>query len=177
MDFVRVSGWIAALSLTFFLQAPLFAQEGTNQEVPPSVTEELQQLNFTLKEIQELLAQQVEQQSLDLLFKRSDLASKEVRELESLLRAAGGEKRSASEQQMRIDLQIKALARELARNENVPEEQFEDYRAQMASESERIHRRLQELEAEVAELQNKLAEKQEELEGWREILDRRLGGV
>ena len=126
---------------------------------------ELVQLNATMLEIRDVLAQQLESDSLDLLLKRSELVSSDVARIEARLRNAQEQRRSLSDDQERMRTQIEAVA------------EYTGYLRQMEFEVERTQRRIRDLDGEIQELQNRLTAKQRDLRSWQDIVDRRLGGV
>ncbi len=152
------------------------------QALPPDETRDLAtevaELNLTLLEIRDLLAQQLETGSLDLLLKRSELVSAEVARLETQLRSAQAQRESLEDDEIRIRAQIEATTAQLgASGQDIPIGEIEAYTRQMEIELERINRRTRSLDGEIQELQNRLTSKQRDLQSWQDLVDRRLGGV
>jgi chromosome segregation ATPase len=166
--------WIAALSL-LAVTSVLGAQALAPEEGRDLATE-VAELNLTLLEIRDLLAQQVETDSLDLLLKRSELVSAEVARLETALREVQAQRDSLAEDETRVRIQIEAAEDQL-RSADAPAEQLEGYLRQMEFELDSAGRRMRALEGEIQELQNRLTARQRDLQSWQDLVDRRLGGV
>lgn len=138
---------------------------------------ELVQLNATMLEIRDVLAQQLESDSLDLLLKRSELVSSDVARIEARLRNAQEQRRSLSDDQERMRTQIEAVEDEIRTGTDDAVAEYTGYLRQMEFEVERTQRRIRDLDGEIQELQNRLTAKQRDLRSWQDIVDRRLGGV
>jgi chromosome segregation ATPase len=143
-------------------------------ESPRPIARELATLNTTLKEIAQLLRQQVEVQDLDLLMKRLQLSEGQISDTEKRLSSARGELRS-----------VEAEIGDLERRRQLPEEleqagsgmepaQAEAIAAQAESELRVVRKRIGEITNEIADLEVRLSEQREEAKGWRSVLDRRL---
>jgi len=169
---------LATALLALTLAASSFAQAAPPDAPAGDLVEEVHRINVTLQAIQQLLEKQVETQSLDLLLKRSDLAARELSQFESRLRKAEDERRSLASDKARIETQIKAMEAELDSNSpKLEEEEMDFITAQIEGERTRTNQRLAELDREITELQNQLAARRKELQGWRDLTDRRLGGL
>ncbi len=138
----------------------------------------LAQLNATLLEIKDLLAIQIDTQGLDLLLKRSELASTQAAELEGLLRSAESTRtgledqlRNLQSEQEMMEAQMRIGAREadtLA---------IEAYTRQIEARIDHARDRLRQAEGEVIDLQSRLDTKQRDLGDWQDLIDRRLSNI
>jgi flagellar biosynthesis chaperone FliJ len=147
---------------------------------PPTqdVGVELAQLNTTLLEIKEVLSQQLETDSLDLLLKRSELVSADVARLDSQLRNAEAQRQSMQDDEERYRAQIEGIELEVRSGAaDASAEEYEAYARQMTGELDRTRRRIRTLDGEIQALQNRLTAKQRDLDSWQDLVDRRLGGV
>ncbi len=136
--------------------------------------DQLARIADALESVEDLLAQQLETQTLDLLLKRTQLVSTEVTQLDRQLRQAEASRDDLEDELLRIETQLDAFE---SAGVDIPEEELVAMTIQMEVEQERLVRRLREIESEIAGLDTRLARKQAEMDDWRDILDRRLGGV
>jgi chromosome segregation ATPase len=144
----------------------------------PVLAQELQQLNATLLEIKALLAEQVEVQGVDLLLKRSQFTAGQVSQLEERLRAAEASRDRAQEERKNMELQLERMASRAERSgERMSPEDLEEITLHITTRMDQLNKRFRSQEAEIAELQNKLADKQRELRDWQDLTDRRLSGL
>lgn len=135
-------------------------------------------LNGTLGEIRELLARQLEGQSLALLLDRSRLAAEQAERIESRLSSARSEQRSLEDQRARLEGALANMSQraEAARDESELA-RLESATEQLERDIQRLRGRSRDLAAEVGELESRLAAKREEAEGWQDTVDRRLAGL
>lgn len=166
--------WIVALVLIVAAGSVLGAQALTPQQQDLGL--QLAELNATLQEIKEVLAEQLETDSLDLLLKRSELVSAEVVRLEAQLRNAQKEHESAQFDVEQMQKQMESFELQ-ARADSDATEEYEIYSEQMEMQIERTLSRMRTLDGEIQELQNRLTTKREEMRSWQDMVDRRLGGV
>lgn len=151
--------------------APLAAQTDS-----PAVVEELARLNATLGELRDLLARQLEAQSLDLMLKRTELASQEASQLEARLRSAEARARSLEDEKASMETRLEELERR-SRDEGLEsDEQTRSVVRQFEAEIERVERRLAEARGDVAQIAGRLDRKLEDLRAWQDLVDRRLSG-
>lgn len=162
----------ALLGVVMLGIAPLAAQPAAPGD--GDLAGQLARIAASLEAVENLLAQQVETQTLDLLMKRTQLVSAEAAQLDRQLRSAESSRDSMEDELMRIETQLDAFE---AAGVEMPEEELIAMTAQMEAEQERLIRRLREVESEIVDLDSRLARKRREMDDWREILDRRLGGV
>jgi hypothetical protein len=132
---------------------PARAQEPAAGRSDTAVVQELAQIRAALKEIAATLARQAEHSQIDLLMKRAQLAAGEVE---------------------RGELQIRTFENVEARMADAAAAEREAMTAQIEGEQKRIAQRLRVLEGQIAELQNRLATRRDELRDWQAVLDRRL---
>jgi len=130
---------------------------------------ELAKLNATMREVADLLAKQVAQGHLDLLLKRTQMANDQVERAEAQLRQAQDERASVEAERSRVQSQ-----RDMAAQGKMPEAERDAILAGTDRELKRLAARQSTLEGQIAELQNRIAERQEEVRGWQALLDRRL---
>jgi chromosome segregation ATPase len=133
---------------------------------------ELAKLNATMREVAELLTKQVAHGQLDLLMKRTQMALDQVERAETLLRQAQDERTSVEEERSRLEGHREVIAAQ----EKVPAEERDATVAGIDVELKRLAQRQNALEGKIVELQNRIAERQDELRGWQALVDRRLGG-
>jgi len=168
--------WIAVVLLTAAAVTVLGAQ--TLEPQSPDLGAELAQLNSTLLEIKEVLAQQLETDSLDLLLKRSELVSADVTRLETQLRNSETQRQSLQDDEERFRTQIDNIEMEIRSGTvDADAEEYDAYTRQMVLELDRTQRHIQTLDGEIQSLQNRLTAKQRDLSSWQDLVDRRLGGV
>lgn len=166
--------------VAIFSLLPLVARAQSEAAPEPGVTlvEVQLRLNATLGEIRELLARQLEGQSLALLLDRSRLAAEQAERIESRLSGARSEQRSLEDQRARLE---SALANMSQRAETARDEseltRLESATEQLERDIQRLRGRSRDLAAEVGELESRLAAKREEAEGWQDTVDRRLAGL
>lgn len=134
---------------------------------------ELAKLNVTMREIAELLTRQVEQSGLDLLMKRTQLAQAQVERAEEELKAVEADKASAEEQKSQLDARRELAATQL---EQAQPAEREAVQKMWETELATLNLRLRTADAQIVLLQNRIAAAQEEVRGWKTLLDRRLSG-
>lgn len=163
---------------TLLLASPTTAQVPNEGDLPSDVAVELARLNITLEEVRDLLVQQIETQTLDLLLKRSQLVSSQVTQLDTLLRRAEASRDGLEDEKLRLETNLETFEdRVRGSDPEIPREELEAMMRQFHVELERITNRLREAEAEVIDLDSQLSRRREDLESWQDLLDRRLGGV
>ena len=140
-------------------------------KVEDASARELAKLNATMREVADLLTKQVAQGQLDLLMKRTQMATDQVERAEAQLRQAQDERVLVEAQRSRLQSQ-----REMTAQGKMPEAERDTILAGIDPELKRLAQRQSTLEGQIAELQNRIAERQDELRGWQALLDRRLSG-
>lgn len=166
-----------ALLVALVASSPATAQPTSDLDTT-ELAAGLAQLNATLLEIKDLLAIQIDTQGLDLLLKRSELASTQAAELEGLLRSAESTRtgledqlRNLQSEQEMMEAQMRSGAREadtLA---------IEAYTRQVEERIDQARDRLRQAEGEVIDLQSRLDTKQRDLGDWQDLIDRRLSNI
>lgn len=150
---------------------PARAQEPAAGRSDTAVVQELAQIRAALKEIAATLARQAEHSQIDLLMKRAQLAAGEVERGELQLRTFENERGALEDQRLRLAQEAEAVE---ARMADAAAAEREAMTAQIEGEQKRIAQRLRTLEGQIAELQNRLATRRDELRDWQALLDRRL---
>ena len=163
-----------SLAFTTLALAPGSAAQEPFSGDSGQVAAELARLNETLEQVQNLLAQQVETQTLDLLLKRAQLVSGEVAQLDTQLRQARSERDELDDQRIQMQAHLEA-ARDS--NSDISFEDLENMTRYQTIGLHSITRRLTKVDTEIIEVQNRLDNKQRDLDDWRDLLDRRLSGV
>lgn len=161
----------AALVLVLSLAAgQAVAQQGSQVD---GTAAELAKLNATMRVVADLLAKQVEQSGLDLLMKRTQLAQAQVERAEEELKAVEADKASAEEQKSQLDSRRELAATQL---EQAQPAEREAVQKMWETELATLNLRLRTADGQIAILQNRIAAAQEDLRGWKTLLDRRLSG-
>ena len=163
------------LTLAVWLAVTPGAALAQMESSSPDVAAELARLNATLIELRDLLEQQIETQGLDLLLKRSQILSQEMLQIETHLRSVKSTQRSLGDEKSRMETQIE-IFRERERAGNMEPEELETMLLQFEAAYKQVTGQLRDIESEAAELESRLMRKQEDLEAWQDLLDRRLGG-
>jgi predicted nucleic acid-binding Zn-ribbon protein len=140
-------------------------------KVEDASARELAKLNATMREVADLLTKQVAQGQLDLLMKRTQMATDQVERAEAQLRQAQDQRVLVEAQRSRLQSQ-----REMTAQGKMPEAERDTILAGIDPELKGLTQRQSTLEGQIAELQNRIAERQDELRGWQALLDRRLSG-
>jgi chromosome segregation ATPase len=142
------------------------------QEVKPedASARELAKLNATMREVADLLGKQVAHGQLDLLMKRTQMALDQVERAETLLRQAQDERASVEGERARLEGHREVISAQ----EKMPAEERDAAIAGIDVELKRMAQRQSTLEGKIIELQNRIAERQDELRGWQALVDRRL---
>ena len=159
------------LVLAVALAGPALGQEAANQETELAL--EIKALNSTLESIRKVLLQQLETQNLELLMRRSDLASREAAEIERQLRAAKALRLEIAEEEKRTRNRFEMM---LAQMQELDESEAELFAAQMEQELSLMDARAKALDSEIGELEGRQSQKRGELRDWQDLLDRRLRG-
>jgi chromosome segregation ATPase len=162
---------VLTLPLALLVSAECRGQEATTGTTESAVTRELAQINAALREIGVTLARQAEHSRLDLLMKRTQMAAGELERSEAQLQAFENERASLEDQRSRLGEQAEAVE---TRMPDAPATERDAVRAEIEGEQRRIAQRLRTLEGQIAELQNRIAVRRDELRGWQAVLDRRL---
>jgi len=144
----------------------------------PSLVETQLRLHATLAEIRDLLARQVEGESLRLLLERSRLASEKAERLEARLASARSELRSLEDGRSRLEAQQESMRRIAEGSQDEQEiARLDALEPQFQAEVELLRAHARELAAEIVEIENRVAAEREDAESWRSVADRRLGGL
>ena len=168
---------LATLAVLATMTAPLAAQPVAGTDPAHEVVVQLSKLNATLVEVQEFLERQLETQTLDLLLKRSQLASAEVFRLSTQLRQATTRRDSLEDDRVRMELRSELLEeRDRSGTAEQTSEEIDTIRRQLRVSMNMAESRLREVEAEIVDLDSRLFRKQEDLQSWQDLLDRRLSG-
>jgi hypothetical protein len=134
-----------------------------------------------MAEMRELLTRQLETQTLDLLFKRTELASNEVLRLDRSLRRATNRRIALDKERVELELREEALDdfdRRRERGQAAPSAQnIELQLRNIRASTERVEERLRELDTEIVGLESSLDERLRDLEEWQQMLDRRLAAM
>jgi chromosome segregation ATPase len=146
----------------------MLAQEA---KVEDASARELAKLNATMREVADLLTKQVAQGQLDLLMKRTQMATDQAERVDAQLRQAQDERASVEAQRSRLQSQ-----RDMTVQEKMPEAERDVILAGIDPALKRLAARQSTLEGQIGEVQNRIAERQDELRGWQALLDRRLSG-
>ena len=156
------------MAVLMFTGDTMFAEDA---RVEDASARELAKLNATMREVADLLTKQVAQEHLYLLLKRTQMANDQVERAEAQLRQAQDERASGEAELI--------AAAEPARHGGPGTDAEAERDAILAGidrELKRLAARQSTLEGQIAELQNRIAERQDEVRGWQALLDRRLGG-
>lgn len=169
----------SSLALLLAIATPVAAQSTGGIDPAVEVAAQLSQLNATLMEVQALLERQLETQTLDLVLKRSQLASAEVGRLDAQLRRAVERRDSLEEEQVHLEVRAENLEDAYRRSsEDGPSmQEVEMMQRNVRIQRALIEERLSNIAAEVVDLENRLERKREDLQSWQELLDRRLAGM
>jgi hypothetical protein len=142
-----------------------------NSKVEDASVRELAKLNATMREMADLLTRQVAQAQLDLLMKRTQMATNQVERAEAQLRQAQDERVSLDFQRSRLQSQ-----REMTAQGKMPETERDVILAGIDRGLKQLTQQQSTLEGRITELQNRIADGQDDLRGWQALLDRRLSG-
>ncbi len=167
---------VAALALCLSLGLLPTLHARTDAEEPPHPGRELQRIGNELASIRVLLEHQLENQDLELVIRRSELASAEVADLERRLRDARSRVESLEDEVPRIETHLEQLEAEIENSSGLSVEDAEMNLPYLATELARARRELANTEQEVAIVENQLVSKSDELLGWKDLVDRRLRG-
>lgn len=165
-----------ALLLSALIGAPSLAQDQAEALPPATLEEGLHRLHQALLSLQELFAQQAETEALQLFLERSALTADEISRLEQRLWKLQDEQRATLEEQTRLARAPLRTKRKTADGET-EELPYRIVYQEAQAERQLLDERLKLLEQQILQLQNELKARREELRGWQDIADRRLGGV
>ena len=167
----KVALLIGALWL-LTLPGPAATQPPAAAEV--SLPDQIGQLNATMREILQLLKQQVEGQETSLLIKRVELTSQTVHAKRELLRKNRAELNRLEEEETSMVTMLEAIEQQAS--EDSENEAFQRLHwTQMEQRLKSVKKRRQDLEGELAVLENEVRIADEDLEILESILDERLG--
>ncbi len=171
----RVGAW-ALLAL-----APALMAAAEDQAQPaPTIEGELARLNRTLERIVGLLERQVEGQQLELTMRRIEVASSLSRSLAEELRRAREQRAAHEEERTRVQGRLASLAEAIESGDEsvfgTSPAQLKQYTDQMGLELKLATDRIRDLDLRIAELENELASRRQEIRAWQDLVDRRLGG-
>jgi predicted nucleic acid-binding Zn-ribbon protein len=156
------------MAILMFTGNNMLAQDA---KVEDASARELAKLNATMRQVADLLTKLVAQGQLDLLMKRTQMATDQVERAETQLRQAQDERASVEGERSRLQSQ-----RDMTAQGKMPEAERDTILAGIDPELKRLAQRQSTLEGRIVELQNRIAERQDELRGWQALLDRRLSG-
>src|SRR5688500_12523137 len=166
---------IVLVALVLLAPWPLAAQAPPAATADP-VAAELARLNATLKEIVTLLRKQGDNDELELVIKRVELAEARLAEAERRLAGAEADRRSLETERAQIELRLKMMASEIEqRGDDMPASEAEAMNTAMEAELRRVRQRSGEMAGEIAALEGDVASRRREVEEWKTVLDRRLG--
>jgi len=167
--------WISLLAT--LLALPGRAQtEAEPVPVPDDLTAQVAKLNSTLEKVVDLMSQQVENQTLDLLMQRIQLSAERVGQTERDLRAARKQRDSSADEKLQVEEQIK-IFEDQAEQGHLEEAEVEGYTQQLEAALERIEKRLRSADREIAELDAALGNQRQDLREWQEFVDQRLSDL
>ncbi|MBZ0110821.1 MAG: hypothetical protein K8J08_00025 [Thermoanaerobaculia bacterium] len=139
------------------------------------IGEQLQKIHHSLEEIRVLLAQQVEGQTLDLLFKRAELASQKRQAATRDLQSAQNQKQGLTDRLDQLDQSAEFTKRDLeSGTQTVDDGRVQLFLENLERDLDKTRERLRETEIEIGRLQGELTAREREQREWEEILDRRL---
>ena len=101
------------------------------------------------------------------------LAAAEVARLDNLLHLARASRAEYEDVQLEFDVEIEYFESDTEILDDVREQLIRRMREMKVSTALQLRR----TEADIVDLETRLARQQQDLDGWQELLDRRLGGV
>lgn len=158
--------------------ASSFASIGVAQDSAPSVQEELVKIHAALEKIAALLARQSDATDLDLLMKRVQLGQSQAFEIERQISAAEAHRQKLLDEKLELEVRIEVneKTQQLASERGLTADMVETLTRTWEEQLKVSVQRLAAASAQIAELQNRLAESSEAARGWQSVLDRRLAG-
>ena len=153
------------------------AQEPASE--PPGLQQEVARLNGTMKEIVRLLEKQIEGQETDLLIRRSQLSNRSLGPAKERLRQARVDLTRLDDEETSYAqaMEMYESERPQLRDATDPEEarRMAAQVEQMKERLEVLETRRQELKREIAELENGVLSREQDMRLLEELIDARLG--
>lgn len=150
----------------------------TGPETPPSLEDSVAEIHRTLERLVELLERQVDVQQLDVGLKRLDLLSGRLERSERELRGLRANRVSQEGEKNRLEgVRAQTLRLVESGDADASEEERQLYFQELDQQIRRVEGEIAELDRQILRLENEIAELREDLRGWRDFVDRRLGGL
>lgn len=168
----------SSVLLGLLLAGGVAVGQAARPEPPPDLMTELATLNKTMREIADLLAQEVGARKVDLLMKRVELASAAIARSEDRVRFLRSERDAVETEKRKLESERDMIRshRESGGLDGSRQEDVDAYLSRMDADLKRLSSKLQAASADLADAENHLTEERETYRQLQRELDRRIAG-
>lgn len=171
---------LLGITLAVVVAAPAAAETPAPADPAARLVQEVGALNRNLERVATLLEEFLAKQEMDMLMKRIEFKSRRLSPLEQELRDARQERSRREEERSSLRVQLEEMERALEDEETegagAPHiEWTPTTKALMETRMTFLRDALDALDLRIMELENDLASRREEIEGWEEFLDKEMG--
>jgi chromosome segregation ATPase len=171
---------LLGMTLAVLAAAPAAAETPAPADPAARLVQEVGALNRNLERVANLLEEFLAKQEMDMLMKRIEFKSRRLSPLEQELRTARKERSNREEERSHLQMQMEEMERVLeAQEREGAEESDADWapgtKVRMETRMTYLRDAMDALDLRIMELENDLASRREEIEGWEEYLDREIG--
>jgi chromosome segregation ATPase len=171
---------LLGITLAVVVTAPAAVETPAPADPAARLVQEVGALNRNLERVATLLEEFLAKQEMDMLMKRIEFKSRRLSPLEQDLRNARQERSRREEERSSLRVQLEEMERALEdeETEGAGASHIEwppGTKVQMETRMTFLRDALDALDLRIMELENDLASRREEIEGWEEFLDREMG--
>jgi hypothetical protein len=172
----KMASWLLVFGLAF--GSEVLGQQASSPPAPASLPEQVTDLNRSVKELVVLFKEYLNRQQVDYLFKRVELSLQKMGPIKEELRGLRTSKATDETELSQFQtafamLQTLAPQGEAKSEEEQRQEAF--VIAQREAQTKLLKRRLSQTDQRIAELENELAQEQQNAQRWEAAIDQRLG--
>lgn len=156
-------------------QPPAPVPQGVSE---PALGQELAGIRAALDQIAGLLRRQLEEQRLELILRRVDLAEARLTPLEGALRGARDQRLGVDQERKQLEARLEQLARQVEEDDeavrDMPEGDILRFTSELTLEIRLLGDRLRDLDLRIVEMENEIATDRDLVRRWIDLVDRRL---
>ena len=172
----KMAPWLLVFGLAF--GSEVLGQQTPSPPEPASLPEQVAELNRSVKEMVALFKQYFDRQQVDYLFKRVEFSLQKMGPINEELRSLRVRKAADEEGLSQLRTALAARQTLAPRSEGKSEEEQREVAlvgAQQEAQVKLLRSRISQADQRIAELENELAQEQQNVRRWEAAIDQRLG--
>ncbi len=172
----KMAPWLLVFGLAF--GSEVLGQQAPSPPVPPSLPEQVAELNRSVKELVVLFKEYFDRQQVDYLFKRVELSLQKMWPINEELRSLRVSKAADEGELGQLRTLLAARQTLASQSEGKSEEELREVAlqgAQIEAQIKLLRSRISQADQRIAELENELAQEQQNVRRWEAAIDQRLG--